>query len=987
MSAGEVYFADDGTVSMVLDSKIDPNYEPTQQELDEYATWLGIDPVRERELMFLAREGLKAPLPEDWKPCKTDTGDVYYFNFSSGESIWEHPLDDHFKKRLEEERDKLRRGLPVGPSADEKKKKDKKKPAADDKPAKLVKGAAGNQPSAMASPLGASKSNEFAPLAKTGRLGGLRPDVSDLVPETASSNIPRAFALPSSTPASQKEPGFDEEKFKESLRAEHDEQLRHLGSKHEESIREKEEEYRREISKLEKTLAEKTADEVDDAKRAADRRLKREYQLFEESIERQLEDLRRTLRNEKQRVEAEEAAVDARVEQELSAKRKVADATVESRASDYRSSTQAKLHADQATADIGLAKLLDELRRANHSTIDATERAERSRVEQRLEALDAELSAAEKATRAQLAQEREAAVREEQAQSSSHAGSASPEYTAAEQAYSRAVADAKAAAAAKAAALRQEFATKRHQAAEAHAAALVGARSTAASSDASVRTRVEQRLRADAEVRLADARQQLDNDRRSKEQAYLDTTDELVEAERAASLAKASASERQAAEEAQRLTRDHEAALREAQEAVRREHAAALASAQSSVTTAVRNAPAMDTTRLAAMQADWNAANPDPTPLATANAAGSKVGVESAIAAARTSQQRDHDAKLAQLRQQLQRDREAAVEAQRKRAATDMEARLVTYRTERRDRASRYASPVQASVVRLPATALSVESEQALADERARLQSRLDSLALELAGTQVPPRPESAASRDLPNLRASTSLRGASQPESPHRDGRGGFAGPEAPSHGPMGSSSRPASAGDENARRLRRIQKAKERIRAEKHSIRQRQTELEDARSEWRRDMRRAKERKDVKEQQVLHVAKGVLEERARVLNADTAALKASIDLVKEEERKAGVRSQESEGAAMYAMLKQIAEKVETVETRLKHNTSGAGSGAPPARARTPNTSGRRDEGGAARLESDRTREKWNAYMRPASSSGGRRHLDVETWLDETAF
>ena len=29
--------------------------------------------------------GLKAPLPENWKPCKTtDTNEVYYFNFSTG---------------------------------------------------------------------------------------------------------------------------------------------------------------------------------------------------------------------------------------------------------------------------------------------------------------------------------------------------------------------------------------------------------------------------------------------------------------------------------------------------------------------------------------------------------------------------------------------------------------------------------------------------------------------------------------------------------------------------------------------------------------------------------------------------------------------------------------------------------------------------------------------------------------------------------------
>ena len=31
--------------------------------------------------MWIAKEGLKAPLPKDWKPCKTPQGDIYYFNF------------------------------------------------------------------------------------------------------------------------------------------------------------------------------------------------------------------------------------------------------------------------------------------------------------------------------------------------------------------------------------------------------------------------------------------------------------------------------------------------------------------------------------------------------------------------------------------------------------------------------------------------------------------------------------------------------------------------------------------------------------------------------------------------------------------------------------------------------------------------------------------------------------------------------------------
>ena len=37
-------------------------------EVFEYALSIGIDPYQERDLLFIAREGIVAPLPQDWKP-------------------------------------------------------------------------------------------------------------------------------------------------------------------------------------------------------------------------------------------------------------------------------------------------------------------------------------------------------------------------------------------------------------------------------------------------------------------------------------------------------------------------------------------------------------------------------------------------------------------------------------------------------------------------------------------------------------------------------------------------------------------------------------------------------------------------------------------------------------------------------------------------------------------------------------------------------
>ncbi len=100
--------------SIVLEEEIDPNYVPSEAEVIEYAKWLGMDLDNDTDLFWIAREGLMAPLPANWKPCKTqDTEDIYYFNFSSGESTWDHPCDGYYKRLYEEEKKKKEISLKV----------------------------------------------------------------------------------------------------------------------------------------------------------------------------------------------------------------------------------------------------------------------------------------------------------------------------------------------------------------------------------------------------------------------------------------------------------------------------------------------------------------------------------------------------------------------------------------------------------------------------------------------------------------------------------------------------------------------------------------------------------------------------------------------------------------------------------------------------------------------------------------------------------
>lgn len=57
------------------------------------------------------------------------SGEIYYFNFSTGDSVWDHPCDEHFRDMVTQEREMLKnRPKTAGKSKPkEKKNKEKKK--------------------------------------------------------------------------------------------------------------------------------------------------------------------------------------------------------------------------------------------------------------------------------------------------------------------------------------------------------------------------------------------------------------------------------------------------------------------------------------------------------------------------------------------------------------------------------------------------------------------------------------------------------------------------------------------------------------------------------------------------------------------------------------------------------------------------------------------------------------------------------------------
>ncbi|XP_025749486.1 centrosomal protein of 164 kDa isoform X3 [Callorhinus ursinus] len=126
---------------LVLEEDYDETYIPSEQEILEFAREIGIDPIKEPELMWLAREGIVAPLPVEWKPCQDITGDIYYFNFANGQSMWDHPCDEHYRNLVIQERGKL-----SAPGAIKKKDKKKKKEKKDKKDRETPKSPLETQP-------------------------------------------------------------------------------------------------------------------------------------------------------------------------------------------------------------------------------------------------------------------------------------------------------------------------------------------------------------------------------------------------------------------------------------------------------------------------------------------------------------------------------------------------------------------------------------------------------------------------------------------------------------------------------------------------------------------------------------------------------------------------------------------------------------------------------------------------------------------------
>ena len=79
-----------------------------QEAILEHAKFLGMDPVLDAAFLWIAEESLTAPLPEGWQQAEADDGTLYHFNPDTGESLWEHPLDEVYRQKFRDREEKAK---------------------------------------------------------------------------------------------------------------------------------------------------------------------------------------------------------------------------------------------------------------------------------------------------------------------------------------------------------------------------------------------------------------------------------------------------------------------------------------------------------------------------------------------------------------------------------------------------------------------------------------------------------------------------------------------------------------------------------------------------------------------------------------------------------------------------------------------------------------------------------------------------------------
>lgn len=57
-----------------------------------------MDIEKDKEFLYIAKQGLDAPIPEPWEAYQDEEGEIYFVNTENADRTYDHPLDGHFKE-------------------------------------------------------------------------------------------------------------------------------------------------------------------------------------------------------------------------------------------------------------------------------------------------------------------------------------------------------------------------------------------------------------------------------------------------------------------------------------------------------------------------------------------------------------------------------------------------------------------------------------------------------------------------------------------------------------------------------------------------------------------------------------------------------------------------------------------------------------------------------------------------------------------------
>eukprot|EP00929_Paragymnodinium_shiwhaense_P008868 TRINITY_DN112840_c0_g1_i1.p1 TRINITY_DN112840_c0_g1~~TRINITY_DN112840_c0_g1_i1.p1 ORF type:complete len:518 (-),score=65.82 TRINITY_DN112840_c0_g1_i1:103-1656(-) len=70
----------------------------TEQDIADYAAGLGLDPILDSDLLWIARQALEEPLPAGWSEQRDAADRAYFYSELTQESSWCHPVDAIFRE-------------------------------------------------------------------------------------------------------------------------------------------------------------------------------------------------------------------------------------------------------------------------------------------------------------------------------------------------------------------------------------------------------------------------------------------------------------------------------------------------------------------------------------------------------------------------------------------------------------------------------------------------------------------------------------------------------------------------------------------------------------------------------------------------------------------------------------------------------------------------------------------------------------------------